>query len=182
MALLDRIEHKSVRLPDLPPGEEWRLPPLPRPPGRRRFRYKGLSLHGAFAIALESLGRNKTRSFLATLGVIIGVGCVIATMALGEGARVQMEEHVRRLGSNLLSVSPGEQRQGAVRLGRESSVTLTMEDAEAIANECPAVDRVAPRVNGNGRLKYADQNTSTQVWGVTSDFFAIRNFGIAEGR
>src|SRR5437868_6986587 len=163
MAILDPVENRHARLPGPPADRDYRLPALPRPPAGRHFRYRGLSLPGAVLIALESLGRNRTRSFLATLGVIIGVGCVIATMALGEGARRQMEEHVRRLGSNLLSVSPGEQRQGSVRLGKESSITLTMEDAEAIARECRAVDRVAPRLNGSGRVKYADQNTSTQV-------------------
>jgi putative ABC transport system permease protein len=148
----------------------------------RARRYRGLSLAGAFGIALHSLARNKTRSFLATLGIIIGVGCVIAMMALGEGARIQMEEQIRRLGTNMLTVRPTEPRQGAVRLGRDAGRSLKLEDADAIAAGCAAVQRTSPRVSGSARVKYMNRNTRTDVMGVTSDYFPIRNFAIGSGR
>src|SRR5262249_30021288 len=107
-------------------------------PSVTRTGRRGLSLGSLLVVAFESLFRNKTRSFLATLGILIGVGCVVTMMGLAEGARLQMQEQVRRMGSNLLSVRPGEERQGAVRLGAETGETLTRADADAIRNECPA--------------------------------------------
>src|SRR5690349_10529050 len=85
-------------------GTGVRMPSLAGP-GTRTGR-RGLSLGSVLAVALESLFRNKTRSFLATLGILIGVGCVVTMMGLAEGARLQMQEQVRRMGSNLLSVRP----------------------------------------------------------------------------
>src|SRR5262249_48529742 len=145
-------------------------------------RYRGLSIGSAFLIALESLARNKTRAFLATLGIVIGVGCVITMMALGAGASVQMADRIRQMGSNMLTIRSGEIRQGAIALGRDTSQKLTLEDAEAVGSAGGAILRVSPRVSGSVRVKWMNQNTKTSVMGVTSDYFPIRNFRLAEGR
>jgi ABC-type antimicrobial peptide transport system permease subunit len=164
-----RSGRPRIRVPSLP---------VPRAHGGRR----GLSLGSVLAVALESLFRNKTRSFLATLGILIGVGCVVTMMGLAEGARVQMQEQVRRMGSNLLSVRPAEERQGAIRLGAETGQSLTRADADAIARACPAIARTSPRVSGTAQIKYRNRNTRTRVYGVTSDFWIIRNFRRSRGR
>src|SRR5262249_54565939 len=110
-------------------------------PAAGRARGRRLALWSGVPIALQGLGRNKTRAFLATLGIIIGVGCVITMMGLAQGTALQMEQRIRNLGSNTLSVRPSEQRTGALRLGRDTGDTLTLDDSEAIAAECPAVLR-----------------------------------------
>jgi putative ABC transport system permease protein len=179
------MKDESGRSPELHPSSFILHPcsaPSQSPPKRPRRRYRGLSIGSAFLIALESLARNKTRAFLATLGIVIGVGCVITMMALGAGASEQMADRIRRMGSNMLTIRPGEIRQGAVRLGRDTSQKLILEDAEALGNAGGAIQRVSPRVSGSVRVKWMNQNTKTSVMGVTSDYFPIRNFRIAEGR
>jgi putative ABC transport system permease protein len=116
-------------------------------------RKVGLSLLVALTIALESLARNKARTGLAALGIIIGVSCVITMMALGNGTRIQMEEQIRSMGSNTLSVRPAQRRQGAVNLGRESGNSLRLEDFDAILEECSAVRLASPRVDDGLRVK-----------------------------
>ena len=89
----------------------------------------------ATRIALHALGRNKLRSILTALGIIIGVGCVITMMGLGEGTKEQMEDQVRQMGSNTLSVRPGEQRTGAIKQGSGLFASLPV----ATANHAPAL-------------------------------------------
>lgn len=141
----------------------------------------GLPLWLALGIALRSLAQNSTRSLLATLGIIIGVGCVIAVLALGEGARRAVLEEIRRSGSNLLSVRPPEQRQGGIDLGVDQE-SLTLEDAYAIARRCPAVLRTSPRVSGEAQVKYRNRNNRVRIMGVTGDYLIIRNAPLARGR
>jgi ABC-type antimicrobial peptide transport system permease subunit len=166
----------------LQPTERPPAPPARSRPPRRGHFYRGLSLLCALTIALESLARNTTRTFLATLGIIIGVGCVITMMGLGEGTKAQMEDQIRQMGSNTLSVRPSEQRTGAVSLGSGSGQSLSLDDADAIGESCPAVLRASPRVNSRARAKFFNRNTNTDVSGVTADYFPIRNFQIAAGR
>src|SRR5688572_21776936 len=95
----------------------------PRDPAARRSGRSAAPLI-ALIVAVEGLTRNKSRTVLATLGIIIGVGCFITMMGLGQGTAVQIEERIRRLGSNTLSVRPGEQRVGTIRMGRDSGTSL----------------------------------------------------------
>jgi putative ABC transport system permease protein len=139
-------------------------------------------MEASLEVAVQSLWQNGTRSVLATLGIIIGVASVIAVMALGEGSRRQVEERIRALGTNVLTVRTGQRRQGAVRLGRESAQSMTLEDAQAIQRHCPAVRRVSPRQDDDFQVKYRNRNTRVEVMGVTSDFFPIRNYPIVRGR
>src|SRR5512141_3089051 len=98
----------------------------------------------AFRIALRALARNKLRSFLTMLGIIIGVGAVIAMMAVGEGAQFNIQQQIATLGTNVLLIFPGSTNQGGVRMGLGSRTSLTAEDLTAIQTQCPSVAMAAP--------------------------------------
>src|SRR5512146_1490701 len=98
-------------------------------------------------IAFRALARNKMRSGLTMLGIIIGVGAVIAMVGIGQGAQNQVQQQIANMGTNMLMVVSGSASVGGFRMGSSSVTTLTVEDAEAIARECTAVEQVAPGVN-----------------------------------
>ena len=131
-------------------------------------------------VALKSLLANKLRSFLAMLGIIIGVGAVIAMLAIGEGAQKQVLDRWTAMGVNLLIVRPGQRGVGGVITGQQQ--TLTTDDAEAIVNAFPAVKSVAPVINGSAQVKYFNKNTRISVVGTAATYFPIRNFEIERGR
>jgi len=160
------------------PSRSLNDPPLARrPPGSR-----GLTLTCAIGVALESLARNKTRAFLATLGIIIGVGCVITMLGLAQGTAKQMEEQIRSLGSNTVSIRNSSRRVGPVTLGADEGNALVLEDVDAILDQCPAVLRAAPDIDEHLRVEYQTRNNRIEVFGTTNDLFPIRNFKIVAGR
>lgn len=116
------------------------------------------------------------------LGIIIGVSSVITMMALAEGTRLQVEASIRKMGTNTLMIRPAEMKRGGVAQGAETALTLKLEDSEAMPLACPAVVRTSPRVGGSAQVKYGNKNSRTDVMGVTSDFFTIRNMPIGSGR
>lgn len=130
-------------------------------------------------VALQSLFANKLRSVLAMLGMIIGVGAVIAMLALGAGAQRQVLARIRSMGSNLLVIQPGQVGTGGVMSGTRQD--LTPGDAMAVLRQVPAVAAVTPAVGGSAQLKYYRKNTRTSVTGSASTWFDIRNFPIAQG-
>ena len=131
-------------------------------------------------VALFSLLANKLRSFLAVLGVIIGVGAVIAMLGIAAGAQSQVLSTISAMGTNLLVVRPGQMGSGGVLTGTRQN--LTVEDAKAILAEIPEVSRVSPAVTGRCQLKYMDKNTGTTVQGVAVPYLPIRNFQVEKGR
>jgi ABC-type antimicrobial peptide transport system permease subunit len=141
-----------------------------------------MSVGEAVRVALQGLMSNKLRSLLTMLGIIIGVGSVIAMMAIGQGANEAAQATLRAMGTNVLTLFTGQQRRGGVSMGFGTSQTLKLEDAEAILKECPAVKAIAPEASSNVRVKYQSQNTSTEVLGTTPDYPDIRNFQLASGR
>jgi ABC-type antimicrobial peptide transport system permease subunit len=155
-------------------------PPLSLP--QHRPRRHALPLAGSLQVAVQSLWQNRTRSFLAMLGIIVGVASVITMMALGEGTRRQVEDRIRAMGTNILTVRAGEARQVAVRLGNDTSQGLTLDDASAILSHCPAVRRVSPRQASDLQVKYRNRNTRVEIAALTSDYFAIRSYPVARGR
>src|SRR5215813_1932025 len=132
-------------------------------------------------VAVYALLRNKLRSFLTTLGVIIGVSAVIAMVAIGEGAKVQVEQSFASMGANLLIVQSGTTSTGGARGGFGSLPTLTWEDLKAIQTEIPSVRYAAPSVGGNAQILSEDQNWSTRITGTTPDYFLIRNWPTSLG-
>src|SRR5215468_7022852 len=103
-------------------------------------------------IAFRALRVNKLRSVLTMLGIIIGVGAVIAMVAVGSGATDRIQQQIASIGSNIIQIQPGWQNNNGVRSGNGGAQTLTEDDAKAIAEECPAVVHVAPTQNGNAQV------------------------------
>lgn len=132
-------------------------------------------------VAIRSLLANKLRSFLAVLGIIIGVGAVIAMLSIGAGARESMVSRLESMGTNLLMVRPG-QRGGPGGVRSVMQQTLTPEDARAILDEVPDIYAVAPVVQGRAQVKYFDENANINVVGTSTTYFEARNFQLAQGR
>ena len=133
------------------------------------------------AAGIQSLTRNRMRSALTVLGIVIGVAAVIATLAIGQGAREAVQAQIRALGANTLSVIPGTVTAGGARGGMGSITSLTPEDATAIKRECPAVDAFAPGVRTLAQVVYGNTNWSTQIQGTTADFATIRQWPVSSG-
>jgi putative ABC transport system permease protein len=140
-----------------------------------------MSILASIQIALSALRVNRLRSALTMLGIIIGVGAVIAMVAVGSGATARIQEQIQAIGSNLVMVIPGSVTSNGVRLGGGAGVTLSEDDARAIAAECPAVAAVAPMVRGAGQVMYGSANWATSVQGTTPDYLTIRDQPVEQG-
>src|SRR5262249_47728434 len=128
-----------------------------------------------FRIAAIAILRNKVRSFLTALGIIIGVGAVIAMMAIGEGAKKGIEDQFAAMGTNLLIVLPGSSTSGGARGGFGSMPSLTWDDLKAIQTQLPSVSAAAPSLRSSATVVTEDLNWATSVYGTTPDFFLVRN-------
>jgi len=141
-----------------------------------------INIPSTFKISFRALRVNKMRSALTMLGIIIGVGAVIAMVAVGTGASRKIAEQMASMGSNLLIVLPGATTAGGVRMGAGTQSTLTMSDAEAIQRECPAVSDVAPTLNGTAQIVFGHLNWSTGVIGTTPSYLVVRDWDLSAGR
>jgi len=141
-----------------------------------------IGIPSTFKISLRALRVNKMRSALTMLGIIIGVGAVITMLAVGTGASERISEQMASIGSNLLIVMPGSSTSGGLRMGSGTQSTLTQDDAEAIARECPAVSDVAPTFNGAAQVVYGNQNWSTGITGTTPGVIPVRDWLLSSGR
>src|SRR5205823_4908376 len=117
-------------------------------------------------IAFRALARNKMRSSLTMLGIIIGVGAVIAMVCLGQAAQKQVEERISSMGSNLLYVSAGSVNRAGTRLGSGATKTLTEDDLKAILREVPTAVNAAPGAQQNSQVVYENLNWSTTITGT----------------
>jgi putative ABC transport system permease protein len=134
-----------------------------------------------FRVAVRALARNKMRSILTMLGIIIGVGAVISTVAIGVGASNQVQEAIRNLGENMVFISAGSVTQRGVRMGSEATKTLTVGDANAIAQQVPFISKVSPGVRSGGQVIYASQNWFSSIQGITPEYLDIRRWRVREG-
>jgi putative ABC transport system permease protein len=132
-------------------------------------------------VALRAIFRNKMRAFLTTLGIIIGVAAVIAMMAIGAGAKAQVEQAFAAMGTNLLIILPGSTSAGGVQGGFGSMPTLTWDDLAAIRAEVPTVKAAAPTQGSNLPVVSEEQNWTTRVTGTLPEYFEIRSWPIALG-
>ncbi|HMM22780.1 MAG TPA: ABC transporter permease [Selenomonadales bacterium] len=132
-------------------------------------------------IALDGLKANKMRSFLTMLGIIIGVGAVIAMVSIGMGVREKVETSIASLGSNLLIVMPGATSPSGARLAAGSTTTLTNDDARAIARSIPEAVAIAPSVGRQYQIVYGNQNWVTSIQGTTPEFLTVRDFAVETG-
>ena len=132
-------------------------------------------------IALKALGRNKLRTALTMLGMIIGVAAVITMVALGTGAQTSIESQIQAAGTNMIIVSAGNFSQGGVRMGQGNASTLIPEDAAAIA-QLPGVQYVASGSNTRAQVVAGNLNWNTQIQGTDVDFPLIRSWPVSDGR
>jgi putative ABC transport system permease protein len=139
-----------------------------------------MSIFMTLRIAVKALNRNKMRTILTMLGMIIGVGAVITMVALGKGAQSTIEEQVKAAGTNLININAGNFSQGGVRMGGGNATTLTKEDAEAL-RELPSVQYVAAGVNSRAQIVAGNQNWSSQIQGTDVDLPYIRNWATKYG-
>jgi len=139
-------------------------------------------LLASLRIALRALMVNKMRSALTMLGIIIGVGAVIAMIAVGSGAKKRIAEQIASMGSNLIIVLSGSSTSGGLRFGSGTVPTLTVDDAKAILNEIPAVKYVAPTLGGGAQVVFGNQNWSTIINGTTPEALEIRDWPLSSGR
>ncbi len=135
----------------------------------------------ATGIALDALARNKLRSALTALGIIIGVGSLIALLGLGQGARAQVEAQVASLGENVIQISAGSVSRSTVKLGLGTSGTLTVEDAQALKDEIADAVAVSGEVKTKAQVVYGNRNWSTEIYGEAPDYFTVRRWRPARG-
>jgi putative ABC transport system permease protein len=131
--------------------------------------------------AIRALRRNKLRSALTMLGIVIGVGAVIAMVSIGQGADAAVQSQIQALGRNLLMVVPGATTSAGVRSGWGGVSTLTMQDARAIEAECPSVAEVAWVKRKIAQVVYAERNWSTQIQGVPPSYATVRDWALVAG-
>jgi len=144
---------------------------------------KSIFLHFAqtMRVALRALTRNKMRTFLTALGIIIGVGAVIAMVSIGEGAKIGIQDRFNSMGTNLLFVYPGGQNVRGVHSQAGSRTSLKEDDANAILKYCDAVKAISPSVNSRGQVVYANKNWNTQISGTGADYPEIRSWPVEQG-
>ena len=133
-------------------------------------------------IALRALRVNRLRSALTMLGIIIGVAAVIAMVAVGSGATARITEQIQSIGSNLIIILSGSVTSGGIRLGHGAAMTLSEEDAKAIALECPAVAAASPSVRGTAQVVFGNNNWSTVIQGAAPEYLEIRDYRVVSGR
>jgi putative ABC transport system permease protein len=134
-----------------------------------------------FNVAFRALRRNKLRSVLTALGIIIGVGAVIAMVGIGNGAKAQVEAQIASLGQNVILIFSGSTTSSGIRTGWGGAGTLKIEDAEAIRREVPGVVGVSEEVVSTTQVAAGNQNWFTRIYGESADYFDIRQWPLADG-
>src|SRR3954447_12574770 len=140
-----------------------------------------MKLSGSFLIALRALRRNKMRSTLTMLGIIIGVGAVIAMVGIGNGARAQVEAQIASLGQNMILIFSGSTTSSGVRTGYGGSGTLKVDDALAITREISGVVSVSPEIRSFTQVAAGNQNWYTQLLGESPEYFDMRQWPLTSG-
>jgi len=141
-----------------------------------------MNLWMIFKVALRAIARNKTRSLLTALGIIVGIAAVIAVVSIGQGASTMMVNEINNMGSNLIMVFPASRNMGGVRSGSGGFQTLTADDGIAITKDISHyVKAVSPMVRTSGQIIYQEKNWATQVQGVSVDYPTVRNWNIGQG-
>jgi putative ABC transport system permease protein len=138
-------------------------------------------LRDVFRIAFRAINRNKLRSALTMLGIMIGIGAVICTVAVGQGGTQRIQEQLQGLGTNMVWIEAGGRNINGVRTGNGQTKTLTVDDADAILADVPLIANVAPNVDGPMQVVNGNQNWSTHYRGVPPEYFEIRNWPLERG-
>ena len=140
-----------------------------------------MNIQNLFKVSLRAVASNKLRSFLSMLGIIIGVGAVITMMSIGQGSKESIREELAKQGTNLLTIRPGADMRGGVRRDPSQMQTLKPADLEAIMAEKKYVTYVSPEVNSSGQVIYGNNNTTSTIYGESTDYLKIRQWDIQDG-
>lgn len=141
-----------------------------------------MSIWELMGLAWQGILVNRLRSFLTILGITFGIAAVIALLAVGKGASIESDRQIKSLGTNIIYVRAGAASVGHVNMGMGSSNTLTLQDAEAIRDMCPAIADVAPGMNMSQQVQYGGQNVMTSIVATVPAYQQVRNFHVSEGR
>ena len=145
------------------------------------LRFDAMRVESTFRIAFRALQRNKLRSVLTALGIIIGVGAVVAMVSIGNGAKAQVEEQIASLGENVILIFSGSVTSSGIRTGWGSAGTLKIEDADAIRREVPGVIAVSEEVISTSQVSAGNQNWFTRIYGESPEYFDIRQWPLSDG-
>jgi len=142
-----------------------------------------MNIFNLMRIAWRALLRNKLRAFLTMLGIIIGVGAVIAMVAIGEGSKKSIRDQLSGMGSNMITIRPSSNVTvgGGARLGSSGLQTLKVEDVDAIAKQAQYITAISPAVSANGQVINGSQNWPTSMQGVSPDYLSIRDWKLKDG-
>ena len=132
-------------------------------------------------IAFRALQVNKLRSALTMLGIVIGVAAVIATAAIGSGAKQRIQQQIASIGSNTIIILPGSLTSSGLRMGTGNAVTLSESDARELPTQCPDVVLAVPIVRGSAQVVYENNNWATVIYGTTPGYLEVRELSVAEG-
>jgi putative ABC transport system permease protein len=138
-------------------------------------------LGSALRIAFRTLQVNKVRSVLTMLGIVIGVAAVIATAAIGSGAKQRIQQQIASIGSNTIIVIPGSLTSSGLRMGTGNAITLSESDARELTAQCPDILNAAPVVRGGAQIVYENSNWATLIFGTTPGFLQVRDLSVADG-
>jgi len=141
------------------------------------MNYKNLA-----RIATTALKRNKFRAILTMLGIIIGVGSVIAMLSIGESSKQSIREEMSDMGTNMIMVMPGQQRRGGVMMGNSNTKSLTLKDIEALKKDAKYITEVSPQVSTSGQAVNGNNNWPTSIYGVDASYLDIRKYELEDGR
>jgi len=141
------------------------------------MNYKNLA-----KIATTALKRNKFRAILTMLGIIIGVGSVIAMLSIGESSKQSIRDEMSDMGTNMIMVMPGQQRRGGVMMGNENTKSLTLKDIEALKKDAKYITEVSPQVSTSGQAVSGNNNWPTSIYGVDASYLDIRKYELEDGR
>src|ERR1700730_620428 len=130
-------------------------------------------------VALKAIAQNSMRSALTALGIIIGVGAVICTVAIGEGASARVEQAITNIGANMVWIEAGGVNRNGVRTGTGGTKSLTLEDYVAIKDRVSSVTNVTPQSDGRVQLVYGNQNWNSSVRGVGPEYLALKGWEVA---
>jgi putative ABC transport system permease protein len=134
-----------------------------------------------FRIAFKALERNKVRAFLTMLGIIIGVGAVIAMIAIGQGSKKSIQDQLANMGSNMITIRPNSNITAGARLDFSTVQTLTQQDVDALEKKAHYIRYISPSSSARGQAIYGNYNWPTNIQGVGNDYLSIRNWPLKEG-
>lgn len=140
-----------------------------------------MNIQNLLKIAIKALGNNKMRCFLTMLGVIIGVGAVIAMLAIGQGSKNSIKAQISEMGSNMIMIMPGAEQRGGVRQSGDDMQTLKPVDYEAIVSQATGVANITPLVSSSGQWVNGNNNYPSQAQGVNTQYLEIRKRDVARG-